>query len=164
MLHFAAARRFAARVWAWPLAWPSPSGPEGRQRSPGPALDAGEAAPDNARRSGPGDCDLRPVIGGPGARMTAWCCSCRAAPGPLRRVLTAPGGGAAVRGDRRARRATARKGASEAAAPQRRDPQRPRPLTAGHPAAQLTPPVLAPGQVAGLGRQAWRAGGAPLKP
>jgi integrase len=31
---FAAARRFAAPLRAWPLAWPSPSGPLGRQRSP----------------------------------------------------------------------------------------------------------------------------------
>ena len=52
---------------AWPLAWPSPSGPLGRQRSPGSTarrrrvprsgmrstVDAGGASPDNARRSGP---------------------------------------------------------------------------------------------------------------
>ena len=40
---------------AWPLAWPSPSGPLGWQRlrrSRAGALDAGGASPDNARRSG----------------------------------------------------------------------------------------------------------------
>jgi len=40
----------------------------------------------------------------------------------------------AGRGSRRVRRATARKGASDAAAPQRRDPRRPRPEAADHPA------------------------------
>jgi len=50
--------------WTWPLAWPSPSGPLGRQRSSG-ALDAGGADPDNARRSGPGDCDILPATGAP---------------------------------------------------------------------------------------------------
>jgi hypothetical protein len=62
-----ASLRFAARFRAWPLAWPSPSGPPGRQRlqrsrvcacvasdaTEGSALDAGGADPDNARRSGP---------------------------------------------------------------------------------------------------------------
>ena len=68
--------RFAARYRAWPLAWPSPSGPLGRQRSPGSTarrrrvprsgmrstVEAGGADPDNARRSGPGRCDIFPAI------------------------------------------------------------------------------------------------------
>ncbi len=74
---------------AWPSAWPSPSGPQGRQRSPAlkggsrrsflrsgqkrswGALDAGGADPDNARRSslvaGNSLGDRRTC-----ARMTAW--------------------------------------------------------------------------------------------
>jgi len=62
--------RFAARLRAWPSAWPLPSGPLGWQRSPAlrggsrrsflrsglkrssGALDAGGASPDNVRRSG----------------------------------------------------------------------------------------------------------------
>jgi len=51
--------------------------------------------------------------------MTAETSSRDAAPGTLRRGPAAAGAGEAVRGSRRARRATARKGASEAAAPQR---------------------------------------------
>jgi hypothetical protein len=45
----AAAEVRRAPLRAWPLAWPSPSGPPGWQRSPG-ALDAGGASPDNAFR------------------------------------------------------------------------------------------------------------------
>jgi hypothetical protein len=63
---------------AWPLAWPLPSGPLGRQRlrrsRVGPedrfcearmrsTVEAGGADPDNARRSGSGPRDLRPAIG-----------------------------------------------------------------------------------------------------
>ena len=66
---------------AWPSAWPSPSGPLGRQRLQGQgsalaqqstrrrrALDAGGAHPDNARRSGPVTVTFRPATGALGAR------------------------------------------------------------------------------------------------
>ena len=74
--------------------------------------------------------------------------------------------GGAVRGSRRGRRASVRRTRRKAAAPQRRDPGlnpgRLRQVTlAVFPStARLLAPVLA---VHGLGRQAWRAGGAPLK-
>ncbi len=76
---------------AWPLAWPSPSGPLGWQRSPGSTarrrrvprsgmrstVEAGGASPDNARRSGPRACDLSP-----GDRRTS-----RATTSPARAVM-----------------------------------------------------------------------------
>ena len=71
---------------AWPLAWPSPSGPLGWQRSPGSTarrrrvprsgmrstVEAGGASPDNARRSGPVGCDFFAALGAPGASASAW--------------------------------------------------------------------------------------------
>jgi len=59
------------------------------------------------------------------------------ASGTLRRGPAAAGAGAAMRGSRRARRATARKGASEAAAQATARPPGPWPLTTGSPAALL---------------------------
>ena len=55
------------------------------------ALDAGGADPDNARRSGPVAVTFRTAIGALGASVTAWSCSCGAAPGPLRRGPAAAG-------------------------------------------------------------------------
>jgi hypothetical protein len=69
---------------AWPLAWPSPSGPLGRQRlrrSRAGALDAGGADLDNARRSVPVAVTFRTAIGALGASVTAWPCPCGAALG-----------------------------------------------------------------------------------
>jgi hypothetical protein len=109
---------------AWPLAWPSPSGPLGRQRSPGSrvgacahrlgdatggsALDAGGADPDNARRS------CRLLSHSPGDRHT-WrdavglvlvLAGAAAGYGGDRRRPVARG---AVRGSRRVRRACVRR-------------------------------------------------------
>jgi hypothetical protein len=112
-------------------------------------VEAGGADPDNARRSVPGPCDLRPAIGAPGARLMAGTSSRDAAPRTLRRGPAVAGAGAAVRGSRCARRAAARKGASEAAAPQRRVPPRLWAPPSEHPAALLTPRLLAPA------REAW---------
>ena len=122
--------------------------------------EAGGAHPDNARRSGLVPVTLRTAIGTPGASMAGRDQPAPCAPGTLRREPTAAGAGAAVRGSGCARMAAARKGASEAAAPQRRDPVDPgrsRPV----PAALLTPPGCS--RLCcwlGPGRQAWRAGAA----
>ena len=79
--------------------------------------------------------------------------------GDRRRPVT----GGAVRGSRRAV-GLASEGRGEAAAPQRRDPRlnlgRLRRVTLAALPPRLLAPVLA---VHGLGRQAWRAEGAPLK-
>ena len=70
-------RRFGARFRAWPAAWPSPSGPPGRQRSPGSTarrrrvarsamrstVEAGGAAPYHARHSGPASVNLCAAAG-----------------------------------------------------------------------------------------------------
>jgi hypothetical protein len=70
---------------ARPLAWPSPSGPQGWQRSPRSTarrrrvprngmrstVEAGGADPDNARRPGPVPVTFRLAIGAPGARRPA---------------------------------------------------------------------------------------------
>ena len=124
---------------AWPLAWPSPSGPLGRQRSPGSTarrrrvprsgmrstVEAGGADPDNAWRSGP-----VPVIFRPGTRAY-W----RDADGLVLLVSRDMGSLRRATGcgqwrGRRARQPPRTqghrpKGASEAAAPQRRDPGEP---------------------------------------
>ena len=108
---------------AWPLAWPSPSGPLGRQRSPAlkggsrrsflrsgqkrssGALDAGGADPDNARQR-PGACDFSPGDWRTRCETTSPASSRSAGPtGALRRVRAAAGCGAS------ARRAAARDGA-----------------------------------------------------
>jgi hypothetical protein len=130
------------RACSGPGLWPGPRrqarwagrGLRGQRRAAGASRVAGCEAP--LRPEGPARtmrgvparwlcCDIFPAISAPRASLTAWPCSCGAAPGPLRRGSAAAGAGAAVRGSRRARRAAARKGASEAAAPQRRDPGNP---------------------------------------
>ena len=83
---------------------------------------AGGADPDNARRSGPGPCDLRAAIGAPGVMLTVETSSRRAVSGALRRGPAAAGAGAAVRGSRSRPQGLRPKDASETAAPQRRDP------------------------------------------
>ena len=170
---------------AWPSAWPSPSGPPGRQRSPrarvGPedafcgavcaerlegssgALAGGGADTDNARRSGPVTVTL------PGDRRTwrerdglvllGWRGSRGRDGGDrLRPVPGKPCAAAA------ADVGPASEGRGEAAAPQRRDPGRTPAAYSRSPGRSARSPVLAPARVAGPGRQAWRAEGAPLKP
>jgi integrase len=72
-------------------------------------VDAGGADPDNARRSGAGDCDLRAAIGASGARVTAGPARVAQHPGALRRGPAAASAGAAVCGSRRVRRAYVRR-------------------------------------------------------
>jgi hypothetical protein len=66
---------------AWPVAWPSPSGPLGRQRSLAlsGALDAGGADPDNAGRSGLIAVTFSRRLAALDARVTSWwwCWSAR---------------------------------------------------------------------------------------
>jgi hypothetical protein len=153
---------------AWPLAWPSPSGPLGWQRSPGSTarrrrvprsgmrstVEAGGAGPDNARRSAP--------VAVTPSRLPAHL---------ARGHRPARGTGGRGSGIRRGPQAAGHQGrrprqpprpqglrpkdAATAAAPQRRDPRvnpgRQRRVTlAAHP-SQLLAPDLA---VHGRGRQA----------
>ena len=121
---------------AWPLAWPSPSGPLGWQRSPGSTarrrrvprsgmrstVEAGGASPDNARRSGPRRCDIFTATGALWRERDGLVVVLAGAAagygGDRRRPVT----GGAVRGSRRAV-GLASEGRGEAAAPQRRDPR-----------------------------------------
>ncbi len=161
--------------WAWPLAWPPPSGPPGWQRSPGSTarrrrvprsgmrstVEAGGASPDNARRSGPvaltfhgSGCIRRDVDGlivvlaGAAARYG----------GDRRRPVT----GDAVCGSRRAV-GLASEGRGESCRPAtarpRVNPGRLWRVTLAALPSRLVAPVLA---VHGQGRQARRAEGAPL--
>jgi hypothetical protein len=166
---------------AWPLAWPSPSGPLGRQRStalkggsrrsflrsgqkrsPG-ALDAGGADPDNARRSDPGAVTFsrrqahRRDTDGLAAVLAG---AAAGYGGDRRRPVT----GAAVRGSRRAV-GLASEGPSESCRPATARPR----VNLGRlwrvTLAAHSSRLLAPGRaVHGGGRQARRAEGAPLKP
>ena len=120
---------------AWPPAWPSPSGPlgwqrlRGQRRAAGASRAAGCEAP--LRPEGP----TRTMRGVPAPAAVTFCRprrilrdadrlavvlagSAAGYGGDRRRPVT----GGAVRGSRRARRAAARKGASGAADPRRRDP------------------------------------------
>ena len=104
---------------------------------------------------------FRPALGAPGVKMTVWSCLCRAASGVEARTDAAgPGNGA-----RQSPRPVGLppEGPSEAAAPQRRDPNDASRLLR-IPAALLRPRPFALARVAGPGRKAWRAEGAPLKP
>ena len=159
---------------AWPLAWPLPPGPEGRQRlqcsrvgprrsflrsgqkgSPG-ALDAGGAAPDNARRSGPVSVTFRTAIGRSacGGRPGRFSRS-RSHLGALRRGLPARGCGPAdlaaaprPEGSRPSGRGSPPPGVGELA----RDPARP--LTCPHAASRNPLDVFASPRLnwAGAGR------------
>jgi hypothetical protein len=125
-------------------------------------VEAGGADPDNARRSGPCDCDILPAIGAPGARVTALAVVLAGAAAGYGGDRRWPVTGGAVRGSRRAV-GLASEGRGESCRPATaRPPGEARPPTAGHPgrsSPQLLASVLA---VHGLGRQARRAGGAPL--
>jgi len=106
-------------------------------------VEAGGADPDNARRSGLVPVIFRPATGAHGATLTAWSCSCHTIPRPLRRVT----GRGRWRGSRARQPPRPQghrpKGASEAAAPQRRGPGSP--ATHGRSSRRLThPPVFAP--------------------
>src|SRR5262249_43817327 len=132
-------RRLAARSWAWPLAWPSPSGPLGWQRL-------------RRSRVGPGDrfCeavrnDLRVplTLEGPARTMRGVPAPMTAIPpgdgrtwrvddagrgagergSEIRRGPQRPVTGGAVRGSRRAWWAPAQRARRKAAAPQRRGPR-----------------------------------------
>ena len=134
--------------------------PKGRDR--GSALDAGGASPDNARRTGSGPCNRSRRLGALARRYGLAVVLAGAAAGyggDRRRPVT----GAAVRGSRRAV-GLASEGRGKAAAPQRRDPRvnpsRLRRVTLAAHSLSIAPPVLT---VHGLGRQARRAEGAPLK-
>lgn len=91
------------------------------------------------RRSGPVAVASRPATGALGATLTAATSSRRAVTGALRRGPAAAVGGEAVRGSRRARRADAQKGASEAAAHNGEFPGDPGRLYQVIPAALLPP-------------------------
>ena len=93
------------------------------------------------RRSGPVAVASRPATGALGATLTAATSSRRAVTGALRRGPAAAVGGEAVRGSRRARRADAQKGASEAAAHNGEFPGDPGRLYQVIPAALLPPSV-----------------------
>jgi hypothetical protein len=106
--------RFAARSGAWPMAWPSPSGPLGRQRSLGSTarrrrvprgmrstVEAGGVDPDNAWRSGPRTCDILPAIGGLGARGDRLAVVLAGAAAGYGEDRMRPVTGDAVRGSRR---------------------------------------------------------------
>jgi hypothetical protein len=121
--------------WAWPLAWPSPSGPLGWQR-----LQCSRVGPeDRFCEAVRNDLRVPLTLEGPARTMrgvpalvivTSSRLPAHLARGPttglllagatqreLRRGPQAAGRRGAVSGSRRARRAAARKGASEAAAP-----------------------------------------------
>jgi hypothetical protein len=146
--------RFAARFRAWPLAWPSPLGPLGRQRSlgsrvgacahrlgdatRGSALDAGGAAPDNARRSGPGELTFLSATGALSAMPDDHDQLAPRGVGDVAAGPVAAGGGepyAAAAADV----GPASEGRGEAAAPQRRDPADPGRSIQVIPAALLSP-------------------------
>jgi hypothetical protein len=165
--------------WAWPLAWPSPSGPLGRQRSPGSrvgarahrrgdatggsALDAGGADPENARRSGLVLVTFprRPAH----RRRTTGPASSRSA-GPTARYggsMAAARCGASALGSGPRRCAIALEEAGQAARHLRRDSPPPRPLRRALPArSTLYVHVLRILREIKLGRSAWRAECAPL--
>ena len=108
---------------AWPLAWPSPSGPSGRQRSPGSTarrrrvarsamrstVDAGGAAPYLARHSGHSVCDSLPGGRTPGARWDGRTAFAGAAPGRYGGDRMRPGAEGAEHGSSSRRRASARR-------------------------------------------------------
>jgi hypothetical protein len=136
LLGAGSSRRFVARIG--PGLWPGPrrqarrvgrgsrvnGAPQARPRAARmrSTVDAGGADPDNARRSGPVPVTFRPATGAPGANAAAWSSSCSAIPRQLRREPVAAGAGQPCAAAARARRAAARKGASESCRPQRREP------------------------------------------
>jgi hypothetical protein len=121
----------------WPLAWPSPSGPLGWQRSSASragALDAGGANPDNARRSGSDAGDILPATSASGVTLTAWPWSWRARQRDTAGTAGGRSPGVPCAAHRRIRRALRSKDASEAGRPATaRPPVQPQPSTAGHP-------------------------------
>jgi hypothetical protein len=158
------------------LAWPSPPGPLGWQRlrgqgraervhaTAGSALEAGGASPDNARRTGPG----------PATRS-------RRSAHPVRRSRPGRGAGGRGSGIRREPQAAGHRGAVRGLPPRRRACVR-RTRRSGPPRNGETPrlnprrdggspsPLIPSHLLASAprcsrpGPQAWRAGGAPLKP
>jgi hypothetical protein len=132
--------------WAWPLAWPSPSGPLGWQRLRGQrrAACASRAAgcgaplgwrgrPGQCAAFRPGGCDIRPAIGAPGARLSAWSWCWRAR---QRDTAGTAGGWSPGVPCAAARRAVglASEGSGESCRPATaRPPGEPGPPTAGHP-------------------------------
>ena len=162
---------------AWPLAWPSPSGPQGRPRSPGSTarrrrvprsgmrstVEAGGADPDNARHSGPGNCDLSPGDGRTRRDADGLVLLVSRDTGSLRWAT----GCGRWRG-RRARQPPRPqghrpKGASEAAAPQRRTPSSPSADGRSTQPLNSRPQCSRRLTKSGPGCRPWRAEGAPLK-
>jgi hypothetical protein len=126
-------------------------------------VDAGGAAPDNARRSDPATVTLSGApIGAPGARVTAGQ-SLQVRYRELRRGPHAAGTGAAERGSRRVRRASVRRTRAKLPPRDGESPGEPQPLTPGHPAASLPGCSHLPSK-SRPGRQVRRAEGVPLKP
>jgi hypothetical protein len=162
---------------AWPLAWPSPSGPPGRRRSPGSTarrrrvraaarmrntVEAGGADLDNARRSGPVAVTSFPRSAHlPRQRDGLSCCWRARHRAGAAGIVGGRSLGSRAR-SRRARRAAARKGASEAAAPQRRSPGEPPAAYGGPLAGSLSLGCSPASRCSRPSRQARRAGGAPL--
>jgi hypothetical protein len=135
---------------AWPLAWPSPSGPPGRQRLRAqgwvPKMLSAErlerifgcpcgwrGRPGQCAAFQPRRCDIFTASGPSGAGTSAWPWCWRARQrgygGDRRRPVT----GAAVRGSRRVRRARVRRTRRKLPPSNGETPGEPCPPTAGHP-------------------------------
>ena len=98
---------------------------------------AGGADPDNARRSGPGPCDLRAAIGAPGVMLTVETSSRRAVSGALRRDRLRPVPGQPCAAAARVRRACVRRTRAKLP-PRNGETRRSRPPAASHPPALLS--------------------------
>ena len=126
-------------------------------------VEAGGASPDNARRSVPVAVTFFRRSAHSGARLTAWPWCWRARQRDTAGTAGGRSPGCRARQPPR-RRTCVRRTRRKAAAPQRRDPRvnpgRLRRVTLAALPSRLLAPVLA---VHGLGRQARRAEGAPLK-
>jgi hypothetical protein len=135
--------------------------PRSRMRS---TVEAGGTGPDNARRSGPGDCDTLPAIHALGVRLTAWSCCWRA----RHREGAAGSVGGRSPGSRARqpprRRACGRRTRRKLPPRNGEFPGEPQPPTAGHPSRSLPSTACGRPRCSRPGRQAWRAEGAPLKP
>ena len=171
-------RRFAACSGAWPLAWPLPTGPLGRQRLQGQRHAAGVSraagcetplrleGPTRTMRGVPAPA-LRPLWRrrkshvADGLVLADWRDT-----GPMRRAPHAAGHRTTGRGSSARRRASARRERRKLPHRQRRAPDltpaaHGGPPLAAHHSPLLYRPVF---RASPPGRQARRAGGVPLKP